>query len=423
MTLLQRLSGTIILQTTKGTETEIMKTKSHSLPLANESKLYSMNPVMKKIFLYLMPAWAGLFFFVSCKQHGKNISHEIFGVTPHGDTVVRYTLTNANGMQVKILNYGGIIQSLIVPDKDGKMGDVVLGFDSLDQYIRESPYFGAIIGRFGNRIAHGTFQLNDSTYHLYLNDGPNSLHGGRTGFDKKLWTVTPFTSDSTEGLKLHYLSPDGEEGYPGNLNVNVTYTLNNDNALRIDYEATTDKPTILNLTNHAYYNLDDGKGTSLHDELMLNADKFLPVDSTLIPTGELRPVAGTPMDFRKPTAIGAHIHDAYDQLKLAHGGYDLCWVLNTNGDINKVAATVYDPRNGRYMQVYTTEPAIQFYSGNFLDSSLHGKNGNVYPKHACIVLETEHYPDSPNHPAFPSTVLAPGDTFHSSTIYRFSVKK
>lgn len=362
-------------------------------------------------------------FFSSCQQHKPGVTNDVFGVMPQGDTVLRYTLTNANGIQVKILNYGGIIQAVEVPDKDGKMGDVVLGFDSLDQYIKQSPYFGALIGRFGNRIAKGTFTLNDSTYHLFINDGPNSLHGGKVGFDKKIWDVTPFTTDSTEGLKLHYLSKDGEEGYPGNLDVYVTYTLNNDNALRIDYEATTDKATVLNLTNHAYWNLNNGKGKATDELLMLNADYFLPVDSSLIPTGEMRPVKGTPMNFLQPTAVGSHINDDYDQLHLVHGGFDHCWVLNTHGDLNQVAASVLDTTNGRFLQVYTTEPGIQFYSGNFLDSTLHGTHGNVYPKHGCIVLETEHYPDSPNKPAFPTTVLEPGDTFHSSTIYKFSVKK
>jgi aldose 1-epimerase len=381
--------------------------------------------MMKNRLLLSLTTLACMTVFASCQQgaHKASVSHDVFGVMPNGDTVLRYTLTNANGMQVKILNYGGIIQSLMVPDKNGKMGDVVLGFDSLDQYIKQSPYFGALIGRFGNRIARGTFTLNDSTYHLFINDGPNSLHGGKVGFDKKIWDVTPFTADSAEGLKLHYLSPDGEEGYPGNLNVNVTYTLNNDNALRIDYEATTDKPTVLNLTNHAYYNLNGGKGTALDEKLMLNADKYVPVDSTSIPTGELLPVAGTPMDFRTPTAVGARINADFKQLKLVHGGYDHCWVLNTDGDLSQVAASVYDSANGRFMQVYTTQPGIQFYSGNFLDGTLHGTGGNVYPQHACIVLETEHFPDSPNQPSFPSTVLNPGDTFHSSSIYKFSVKK
>lgn len=379
---------------------------------------------MRKSFYYTVLALAGCYFFLtSCQQKKAGTTQDVFGIMPQGDSVIRYTMTNANGMQVKVLNYGGIIQSVIVPDKSGKMGDVVLGFDSLAQYIDQSPYFGAIIGRFGNRIARGTFSLNDSTYHLFINDGPNSLHGGKAGFDKKIWEVMPSSTDSTQSLKLHYLSKDGEEGYPGDLNVTVTYTLTNDNALRIDYEATTDKTTVLNLTNHSYYNLNDGKGTVLNQQLMLNADNFLPVDSTLIPTGELRPVKGTPMDFLQPTAVGTHINDNYDQLKLVHGGFDHCWVLNTHGDINQVAASVYDPENGRFMQVYTTEPAVQFYSGNFLDSTLHGTDGHIYPKHGTIVLETEHYPDSPNQPAFPSTVLNPGDTFHSSTIYKFSIKE
>lgn len=400
--------------------------------LFNTFKLRILNPIIlfNSLFMrnrapYFLMIFVTLTLFMSCQQGGQKsaVSQDMFGIMPNGDTVVRYTLTNSHGMQVKILNYGGIIQSLLVPDKNGKMGDVVLGFDSLAQYISQSPYFGALVGRYGNRIAHGTFALGDSTYHLYLNDGPNSLHGGKIGFDKKIWGVTPFNTDSTEGLKLHYLSPDGEEGYPGNLNVNVTYTLNNDNALRIDYEATTDKPTVLNLTNHAYYNLNGGKGTALHEQLMLNADSFVPVDSTSIPTGELLPVAGTPMDFLHPTAVGARINDDYNQLKLVHGGYDHCWVLNTHGNLSEVAASVYDPLNGRFMEVFTTEPGIQFYSGNFLDSTLKGKYGNVYPQHACIVLETEHYPDSPNQPSFPTTVLQPGDTFHSSSIYRFSVKK
>jgi aldose 1-epimerase len=378
---------------------------------------------MKKFIPFTLVISAAVLFFSSCNENKSGITQNIFGITPQGDSVIRYTLTNANGMQAKILNYGGIVQSIMVPDKNGNMGDVVLGFDSLSQYINQSPYFGAVIGRFGNRIARGTFSLNDSTYHLFINDGPNSLHGGKQGFDKKIWEVTTASTDSTQSLKLHYLSKDGEEGYPGNLNVNVTYTLTNDDALHIDYEATTDKPTVINLTNHSYFNLNNGKGTATNEELMLNADHFLPVDSTLIPTGELRPVKGTPMDFLRPTAVGTHINDDYDQLHLVNGGFDHCWILNTDGAISQVAASVYDPENGRFMEVYTTEPAVQFYSGNFLDSTLHGKNGNVYPKHGCIVLETEHYPDSPNQPAFPATVLNPGDTFHSGTIYKFSVKK
>lgn len=379
---------------------------------------------MKKqpLFLVLAAVLAALAF--SCNQSKTNeVKKDFFGVTPKGDSVFSYTFSNDNGMQLTVINYGGIIQSLMVPDKTGELTDVVLGFDSLDKYRTESPYFGALIGRYGNRIAKGTFTLNDSTYHLFINDGPNSLHGGKVGFDKKIWDITPFHTDSTSGVKLHYLSPDGEEGYPGNLDVNVTYTLNNNNELRIDYAATTDKPTILNLTNHSYFNLRGGKDSINNYLLMINADHFLPVDSTLIPTGELRPVAGTPMDFRKPTAIGARINNDYKQLKLAHGGYDHCWVLNTQGDLSQEAISVYDPETGRFMQVYTTQPGVQFYSGNFLDGSITGKNDITYPKHSALALETEHFPDSPNQPSFPSTVLKPGDTFHSTTIYKFSVKK
>lgn len=360
----------------------------------------------------------------SCQQkESHKIQKQPFGVTSGGDSVVAYTLSNSNGIKVTILNYGGIIQSLETPDKNGNKTDIVMGFNSVDKYQKYSPYFGAIIGRFGNRIAKGTFTLNDSTYHLYINDGPNSLHGGKEGFDKKIWEVDPFVTDSTEGLKLHYLSPDGEEGYPGNLDVQVTYTLNNQNALRIDYTATTDKPTILNLTNHAYFNFNGGKDSINNYQLMLNADRFVPVDSTLIPLGVLQPVAGTPLDFREPTKIGLHINDTATQLERANGGYDFCWVLNHPGDLNQVAASVYDPETGRVLKVYTTEPGIQFYSGNFLNGSFTGKGNVAYAKHSAVVLETEHFPDSPNQPAFPSTELKPGETFHSTTIYKFSVKK
>jgi len=378
---------------------------------------------MKNLAVSVLLVLIGVAPFVSCQHRpDSKVAQERFGILPGGDTVVRYTLTNASGMRVRVLNYGGIIQSLEVPDRQGNLADVVLGFDSLDQYVRQSPYFGAIIGRFGNRIARGVFTLNDSVYHLYLNDGPNSLHGGQFGFDKKIWTVTPFATDTTEGLELHYLSPDGEENYPGNLDVHVTYTLDQHNALRIDYEATTDKPTIVNLTNHSYFNLNGGQGTVLRQELMLNADRYLPVDSTLIPTGELAPVAGTPMDFLKPTPVGARINADFAQLKLVKGGYDHCWVLNTRGDLGQVAASLYDPENGRFLQVYTTEPGVQFYSGNFLDGTLRGKQGHVYPMHGSVVLETEHYPDSPNQEEFPSTVLRPGDTYRSTTIFQFSVR-
>ncbi len=364
--------------------------------------------------------------FTSCKNKNTSnseVQKSNFGVTAEGDSVYAYVLKNNNGMEVTILNYGGIIQSVKVPDKNGEMGDVVLGFNNIEKYQKYSPYFGALIGRFGNRIAKGTFTLNDSTYHVPINDGPNSLHGGKKGFDKRIWDVTPFNKDSSEGLKLHYLSPDGEEGYPGNLDVNVTYTLNNQNELQIEYNATTDKPTVINLTNHSYFNLREGKDSINDYVLKIDADHFLPVDSTLIPTGEYRPVAGTPFDFTKPTKIGLHLNDTVKQMQLANGGYDFCWVLNKPHNLSNPAVSVYDPKSGRILKVYTTEPGVQFYSGNFLEGAFKGKGGIAYPKHSAIVLETEHFPDSPNQPKFPSTTLKPGEKYHSTTIYKFGVKK
>ena len=376
--------------------------------------------------LIIVLASAMLLAFVACQQQKSNntqVAQSAFGVTSKGDSVFAYTLQNDKGMAVTILNYGGVIQSIKAPDKNGEVADVALGFDNIADYQKSSPYFGALIGRFGNRIAAGTFTLDDSTYHLFVNDGPNSLHGGKEGFDKRIWEVDPFVTDSTQGLQLHYRSADGEEGYPGNLDVQVTYTLNNANELRIDYKAATDKPTVLNLTNHAYFNLRGGKDSINDYTLMLNADRFLPVDSTLIPTGELQPVAGTAFDFRKPTRIGDHINDTVAQIQLAGGGFDFCWVLNDPGKLSQLAASVYDPQSGRTLKVYTTEPGIQFYSGNFLNGSFTGKGGIAYPKHSAIVLETEHFPDSPNQPNFPTTELQPGAQYESTTIYAFGVKK
>ncbi len=379
---------------------------------------------MKKFQLLSMAFAILMVSLISCQQKAnRSVKKSNFGVTSEGDSVFAYTLKNANKVSMTVLNYGGVIQSIKTPDKNGKMGDVLLGFDNIKDYQEYSPYFGALIGRFGNRIGKGTFTLNDSTYHVPINDGPNSLHGGKKGFDKRIWQVDPFVTDSTEGLHLHYLSKDGEEGYPGNLDVKVTYTLNNDNELRIDYEATTDKPTVLNLTNHSYFNLRGGKDSINDYQLMIDADHFLPVDSTLIPTGEEKAVAGTALDFRNPTEIGSHINDTAQQLQLVGGGYDFCWVLNKPDELDRNAVSVYDPKTGRTLDVYTTEPGIQFYSGNFLEGSFEGKGGIAYPKHSAIVLETEHFPDSPNQPDFPSTVLKPGETFHSTTIYKFGVKK
>jgi aldose 1-epimerase len=350
------------------------------------------------------------------------ITQTSYGTTEDGKPVDLFTLVNDNGVEMKVINYGGIITELKVPDKNGKFEDVVLGFDNLEGYVKSSPYFGALVGRYGNRIAKGKFTLDGEEYSLVQNNMGNHLHGGTKGFDKVVWKAEP--SETTEGpqLKLSYLSPDMEEGYPGNLQVEVIYTLTNDDAIRIDYKATTDKKTVINLTNHSYFNLTGNPDTTiLTHELMLNADQFVPVDETLIPTGELAPVEGTPMDFTEPTAIGARIGEDYEQLKLGLG-YDHCWVVNGEAGTLRQAATVYEPNSGRFMEVLTTEPAVQFYSGNFLDGSFAGKGGVVYQQRSGLCLETEHYPDSPNQPDFPSAELNPGDTYQTTTVYKFSVR-
>lgn len=374
---------------------------------------------MKSIFLLLI-----LVLLISgCSQKETvkmNIEKEVFGTTSAGETAYLYTLTNANGVEMKITNYGGIIVSWKVPDRDGNFGDVVLGYDSLSHYIADSPYFGCLVGRYGNRIAKGKFTLNGKEYTLAINNEPNHLHGGIKGFDKVLWQVKEFVTDETVGLDLSYLSPDGEEGYPGNLNVNVKYTLNNENQLRIDYEATTDAPTVVNLTNHSYFNLAE-KGDILDHVLWLNADNFTPVDSTLIPTGEIKSLDSSPLDFRQPTAIGARINAEDEQIKFGLG-YDHNFVLNqADGSLRKVAR-VTEPTTGRVLEVFTTEPGVQFYSGNFLDGTNIGKGDQVYEYRNGFCLETQHYPDSPNQPNFPSTVLNPGETYESTTIYQFSVE-
>lgn len=364
---------------------------------------------------------------LSCKQTPSvpkpGIEKSLFGALPDGQTADLYTLRNANGMTVQITNFGGAITSWTAPNKSGKYEDIVLGCDSLSGYLRGTPFFGALIGRYGNRIAKGKFTLDSTTYTLATNNDPNHLHGGIKGFDKVLWTATP-TNGETPMLKLTYLAKDGEEGYPGNLSVEVIYTLLKDNALSIQYSATTDKPTVVNLTNHAYFNLANaGKGDILQHELMLNAGAFLPVDSTLIPTGELRPVKGTVFDFTQPTTIGARINDKND-IQVKYGlGYDHCWVLNkTQAKTAELVATLYEPGSGRLMEVLTTEPAIQFYSGNFLDGKVIGKGNVPYQLRSGLCLETQHYPDSPNQPAFPSTVLRPGEKYQTTTVYRFLVK-
>nr|WP_212590404.1 aldose epimerase family protein [Hymenobacter gelipurpurascens] len=342
-----------------------------------------------------------------------------FGKTTDGTEVQLFTLTNAHGLKVSITNYGGTVASLMVPDKAGKLGDVVLGFDNVSGYqspafLKSGPYFGALIGRYGNRIAKGKFTLDGQEYTLANNNGENTLHGGKKGFDKVVWQAQPGTSADGQMLTLTYRSKDGEEGYPGNLQVTVVYTLTSDDALRIDYSATTDKATPVNLTNHAYFNLSGGKDVLGH-QVTIPADRYTVVDAGLIPTGELRPVKGTPFDFTTP-------HTISERIGQVPGGYDHNWVLNETSGMH-AAATVYEPTTGRTMEVRTTEPGVQFYTGNFLDGTLKGKGGQVYGQHAGFCLETQHFPDSPNQPKFPSTILKPGQTLHSTTTYKFGVRR
>jgi aldose 1-epimerase len=356
-------------------------------------------------------------------QSAKNMDMQPFGKTSDGQEVFLYTLRNQSGMEVKITNYGGTITSIKVKDRHGKFNDVVLGFDNLDGYISKSntSYFGALIGRYANRIAHGAFVLDGHQYHVPINDGPNSLHGGLRGFDKRVWQAKDVSTARAPELELHYLSRDGEEGFPGNLSVTVRYSVSGENDLRLDYSATTDKDTVLNLTNHSYFNLaGPGSGDILEHKLTLAADRFTPIDKTLIPTGAIKDVAGTPLDFRKATAIGARINEDDQQLKFAKG-YDHNFVLNRSGQGTELAAKVEEPRSGRVLEVFTTQPGIQFYSGNFLNGSVRGIGG-VYNFRSALCLETQHFPDSPNHPNFPSVVLRPGQEFHQTTIFRFSTE-
>lgn len=349
----------------------------------------------------------------------KGIAVQPFGKLKDGTPVSLYTMTNGKGARMKVMNYGGIIVSLEVPAKDGNPIDVVLGYDSLAAYEKQNPFFGALVGRYGNRIAGGKFTLDGKEYELVKNNNGNHLHGGTKGFDKVVWHIEEVASDEGVALKLTYLSKDMEEGYPGNLDVAVTYTLTEDNTIKFDYHATTDKKTIVNLTQHTYFNLNGGQTDILSHELFLNADYFLPVDGGLIPTGELKSVANTPLDFREPVKIGERI-EANDQQIQYGRGYDHCWVIN--GDGLKLTAEVYDSISGIEMTVHTTEPGVQFYTGNFLDGSLTGKNNVVYKKRMGFCLETQHFPDSPNKSQFPSVVLAPGETYTSRTTYHFAVR-
>ncbi|MGC2447162.1 MAG: aldose epimerase family protein [Candidatus Sulfotelmatobacter sp.] len=348
------------------------------------------------------------------------VEQERFGVRD-GRPVILYTLKNSHGMEVRAMNYGGIIQAIRVPDRKGNFADIVLGHDTAEGYMPNPPYIGAIVGRYANRIANGTFTLDGKTYNLPKNDGPNTLHGGTTRtFDKVMWESQPIKDKN--GVLFEFLSKDGDDGFPGNLRMKVSYVLTDSNELVIDYEATTDKATPINVSQHSYFNLKgEGNGDILDHEVMINADSFTPVDKNLIPTGELRPVKGTPLDFTKPTRIGTRIDDNYEQLVLAHG-YDHNFVINRKGAGMTLAARVYDPSTGRTLEVSTTQPAVQFYTGNFLDGTVTGKEGHVYKRRFGFCLETQHYPDSPNHPDFPNTILRPGETFHQVTAFKFSAK-
>ncbi len=358
------------------------------------------------------------------KGGGVTISKAPYGTLADGTAIDQYTLANQRGMTVKIITYGGIVTEINTPDRKGKTANVALGFDNLADYVAKSPYFGAIIGRYANRIAKGTFTLDGTTYHLPINNGVNSLHGGIMGFDKHVWSATIVPPAHGEaGLKLSYTSVDGEEGYPGTLKVDVTYTLTSSNDLRIDYHATTDAPTIINLTNHTYFNLaGEGSGDVFDQVLWLKAHNYTPVDATLIPTGEIAPVAGTPFDFTRPTAIGLRIRDADPQIVIAQG-YDHNFVIDRPaGDSSLILiAKAVDPASGRVLKTYTTEPGVQLYTGNFLDGTLVGPSHHTYRQGDAFTLETQHYPDSPNQPLFPSTVLRPSQTFTSTTVYAFGV--
>ena len=355
-------------------------------------------------------------------QEKLAITKSEFGKTEDSTTIEQYTLKNANGVEMDVITYGGRITSLKVPNKDGKLENVVLGFDNIEDYQKDNPFFGALIGRYGNRIAKGKFTLNGEEFTLATNDGSNHLHGGVNGFDRVVWTATPVEGTEDSMLKLTYTSKDGEEGYPGNLEVTVTYTLTKDNAVEVTYEATTDKTTVVNLTQHAYFNLTgDFSKDILNHDVVINADAFLPVDETLIPTGEIRKVEGTPFNFNSSKKIGEEINADNEQLKRGKG-YDHCWVLNGEKGDMRFVASAYDETSGRFMEIFTEEPAIQFYTGNFLDGTLPMVNGGTYAHRTGFCLETQHYPDSPNQDNFPSTVLNPGDTYKTKTTFKFSTK-
>lgn len=379
---------------------------------------------MRKSFLLLvtvvlLPATAILISACNPKpaNNSQGITKSEFGKLPDGHVAGLYTLTNSNGLVMKVTNYGGTVTSLSVPDKNGSLADIVLGFDDLQNYLKASANFGAIIGRFGNRIAGGEFKVDGITYNLAKNNGPNTLHGGIVGFDKVLWEATEVNDTTGVGLRMHYLSKDGDEGFPGNLDVTVTYMLTNTNEFSIVYEAATDKATPLNLTHHSYFNLAGaGNGDILGHQVMIDAQRYTKVDSTMIPTGELPDVKGTPFDFTAPQTIGARINE----LGGKPVGYDHNYVLNSGGNTLSLAVRVTEPVSGRVMEVFTDQPGVQFYTGNYLDGSITGKNGKVYNQHYGFCFETQKFPDSPNQPTFPNSILKPGEKYKSVTIYKFS---
>jgi len=359
---------------------------------------------------------------MSNKEVLQMIGKKLFGKLSDGSEIFAYTLKNQNGMTAKIINYGAIVVSLTAPDRNGKFDDIVLGYDNLDSYVKDNNYFGAIVGRYGNRIGKGKFSLEGKTYQLTINNGENHLHGGKTGFSKKVWSAEPIESETDPALKLTYVSKDGEEGYPGTVTITVVYTLTKNNELKIEYTGTTDKTTIFNPTHHSYFNLSGNMNTTILDhELWINADKITPVDNSLITTGEYADVANTPMDFRSPKKVGEDINADFEQLKFGLG-YDHNWVINGyNKKVNKIAS-LYEAGSGRYMEMYSDQPGVQFYSGNFLDGTAAGKNGVKYQHRSALCLEAQCFPDSPNKPQFPSVILKPGEVYKQTTIYKFSTK-
>lgn len=374
-------------------------------------------------YRHLVLAFVVLISSVAVAHAQATVTKESFGTTSTGESIDIYTLRNANGVETRITNYGGIVVSLKIPDRNHKFDDVVLGFSDLESYLtKNNPYFGAIIGRYGNRIGKGRFKLNGVEYKLAANNGENHLHGGIKGFDKVIWTGRSRNNRSGPAVVLTYVSKDGEEGYPGNLRVTVTYTLTNKNELKINYSASTNKDTVINLTHHSYFNLlGEGNGNVLNHQIKINADSFVPTDATSIPTGELRKVVNTPFDFLEANRIGARINLDEEQLKFGNG-YDHTWIINGRPGTLRLAASAYESFTGRFMEVWTTEPGMQFYTGNFLDGSLTGKSGKAYERRSGFCFETQHYPDSPNQPSFPTTTLKRGAIYRSTTIYRFSLK-